>query len=42
MQLHPGVFVSNVSTEEWEEDAEVGAETLWHVTAPFQEMWVLA
>jgi len=109
MELQPGVFVSNVSTDDWEEDLEVGgevhmlceadglqaglsrirqapekpipfksemretiiilegsvrieiagaatldlkkgdiasipkgAETLWHVTAPFKEMWVLA
>ena len=109
MELQSGVFVSNVSTDDWEEDQEVGgevhmlcdadgvqaglsriqrapekpisfrsemretiiilegsvrieiaggatldlkkgdiaslpkgAETLWHVTAPFQEMWVLA
>lgn len=109
MELQPGVFVSNVSTDDWEADEEVGgevhvlcdtegvqaglsrmqrtpekpisfksemretiiilegsvrieiaggatldltqgdmasipkgAETLWHVTAPFKEMWVLA
>ena len=109
MELQPGVFVSNVSTDDWEEDTEVGGEvhmlcdtdgvqaglsriqrtpekpipfrsemretiiilegsvrieiaggatldlkkgdiaslpkdtdTLWHVTAPFQEMWVMA
>ncbi len=109
MELQPGVFVSNVSTDDWEADEEVGgevhvlcdaegvqaglsrmqrtpekpipfksemretiiilegsvrieiaggatldlkqgdmasipkgAETLWHVKAPFKEMWVLA
>ncbi len=109
MELQKGVFVSNVATDDWEEDEEVGgevhtlcdadgvqaglsrireapgkpipfkselretiiilegavrieiaggptldlkqgdiasipkgAETLWHVTAPFKEMWVLA
>ena len=26
MELHPGVFVSNVSTDEWEPDPEVGGE----------------
>lgn len=26
MELHPGVFVSNVSSEEWEPDPEVGGE----------------
>ena len=24
MELHPGVFVSNVATQEWEKDPEVG------------------
>ena len=109
MELQAGVFVSKLSTEEWEEDPEVGgeahilcsvdgteaglsriaetpkepiafkpdrretililegsvrieiadgptldlkqgdmasipkgADTLWHVTAPFKEMWVMA
>ncbi len=109
MELHPGVFVSNLATEDWEEDPEVGGEvhmlcsvdgteaglsriaetpkqpiaftpdrretililegsvrieiaggptldleqgdmaslpkgakTLWHVSAPFKEMWVMA
>jgi quercetin dioxygenase-like cupin family protein len=109
MELQAGVFVSNVSTDDWEADLEVGgevhtlcdadgvqaglsriqqapekpipfrsemretiiilegsvrieiaggatlelkkgdiaslpkgAETLWHVTAPFKEMWVMA
>lgn len=109
MELHPGVYVSKVSTDEWEKDPEVGGEvhalcdadgvqaglsrmtqapekpvpfksemretiiilegsvrieiaggptldlkqgdmaslpknteTLWHVTAPFKEMWVMA
>jgi uncharacterized cupin superfamily protein len=110
MEVHPGVFVSNVGTDEWKPDPEVGggaeehvlsdqgdmragltrfretgnpliwvlpqrevllilegearieiangptlelragdmaslpkgAETRWHITAPFKEMWVLA
>jgi uncharacterized cupin superfamily protein len=109
MELHPGVYTSNVSTDEWEKDPEVGGEfhalcdadgvqaglsrmtqapekpvpfksemretiivlegavrieiaggptldlkqgdmaslpkdteTLWHITAPFKEMWVMA
>ena len=26
MEVHPGVFVTNVATEEWEPDPEVGGE----------------
>ena len=26
MELHPGVFVSNVMTDEWRPDPEVGGE----------------
>lgn len=26
MEVHPGVFVSNVATDEWEPDTEVGGE----------------
>ena len=26
MELHPGIFVSRLATEEWEPDAEVGGE----------------
>ena len=26
MEVHPGVFVSNVATEEWVPDPEVGGE----------------
>ena len=26
MEVHPGVFVSSVATDEWEYDAEVGGE----------------
>jgi uncharacterized cupin superfamily protein len=26
MEVHPGVFVSNVSTDEWEPDPDIGGE----------------
>jgi hypothetical protein len=26
MEVHPGVFVSNIATDEWQPDPEVGAE----------------
>ena len=100
MQLDPGVFLSNLATDDWEPDPEVGgethmlcsedgteaglwrlaestkdptpftldrretllvlegsvrieikggmaslpkgAETIWHVTAPFKEFWIMA
>jgi quercetin dioxygenase-like cupin family protein len=31
MELHPGVFVSNVGTEEWEPDPEIGGGAEEHV-----------
>jgi quercetin dioxygenase-like cupin family protein len=31
MELHPGVFVSNVGTDEWREDPEIGGGAEEHV-----------
>jgi quercetin dioxygenase-like cupin family protein len=31
MEVHPGVFVSNVSTEEWQADPEIGGGAEEHV-----------
>jgi hypothetical protein len=31
MQVHPGVFVSNISTEEWQADPEIGGGAEEHV-----------
>jgi quercetin dioxygenase-like cupin family protein len=31
MEVHPGVFVSNISTEEWQADPEVGGGAEEHV-----------
>ena len=31
MELHPGVFVSNVGTEEWQADPEIGGGAEEHV-----------
>jgi len=47
MEPHPGVFCSNVRTEEWEPAGDLaslpaGLETTWHITPPFTELWVLA
>jgi hypothetical protein len=39
MELQPGVFVSNESTDDWDiASLPKGAETRWHVTAPFKEI----
>jgi uncharacterized cupin superfamily protein len=29
MELHPGVFVSSIATDEWEPDADPAGETHW-------------
>ena len=31
MEVHPGVFVSNVATEEWQADPEIGGGAEEHV-----------
>jgi hypothetical protein len=31
MQVHPGVFVSSTSTEEWQSDREIGGGAQHHV-----------
>jgi quercetin dioxygenase-like cupin family protein len=31
MEVHPGVFVSNVATEEWQDDPEIGGGAEEHV-----------
>jgi uncharacterized cupin superfamily protein len=31
MEVHPGVFVSNISTEEWQADPEIGGGAEEHV-----------
>jgi len=31
MQVHPGVFVSNISTEDWQSDPEIGGGAEEHV-----------
>lgn len=31
MEVHPGVFVSNIETEEWQADPEIGGDAEEHV-----------
>ena len=31
MEVHPGVFVSNIATEEWQADPEIGGGAEEHV-----------
>jgi quercetin dioxygenase-like cupin family protein len=38
MELHPGVFVSNVGTEEWRADPEIGGGAEEHVLFETDEM----
>jgi quercetin dioxygenase-like cupin family protein len=38
MESHPGVFVSNIGTEEWREDPEIGGGAEEHVLFEAEEL----